>query len=269
MPKRIAILANGPQTEPPRHIAELVSPGFQAELVKPAVTRHPLTPFDSFLSDYGFVEAAMRAAAGGADAILISSYSDSGLDAARSALGIPVVGAGQAVLAMARRLGNRFSIVTVWPDLFAGMYRDHLRRNGVEAQCASIRYVHGPEVLDRLGTPDSMTQQMVRGESEIIAAIIAQCAEAIRDDGADTIVFGCTCMGPVVPQVAAACRAPVLEGSRIGYLETEALLRLGLGQSKIAFPTPKAASLALIQGALAAGGDAVEECPVCVFDAAE
>jgi hypothetical protein len=60
-----------------------------------------------------------------------------------------------------------------------------------------------------------------------------------------------------------------VEASAAGYKMTEMLLSLGLSQSAVAFPKPRAERLEII-GALVSGSSSVpddEDCPVCVMDA--
>ncbi len=88
----------------------------------------------------------------------------------------------------------------------------------------------------------------------------------MSEDGADTIMLGCTCMAPVGPDIAKRATVPVLESMRTGYKTVEALLSLGVRHSDIAFPKPNPENLAAV-GALVAGQGSMDlggDCEVCV-----
>lgn len=48
----------------------------------------------------------------------------------------------------------------------------------------------------------------------MIAALLRECEAAVREDGAEAVALGCTCMAPVGPLLAERCSVPVIESSR-------------------------------------------------------
>ena len=56
--------------------------------------------------------------------------------------------------------------------------------------------------------------------------IVAMCNRAIEEDGADTIMLGCTCMSPIAREIAARVKVPVLNPLTTGYKATEMALAL-------------------------------------------
>ena len=90
---------------------------------------------------------------------------------------------------------------------------------------------------------------------------------AVAEDGADTIMLGCTCMAPVSPDIAERVSVPVFESMRTGYKTVEALLALRVRHSDVAFPKPNPDNLTAV-GALVAGQGNVDlggDCEVCVI----
>jgi allantoin racemase len=148
--------------------------------------------------------------------VLINSFADYGIDALRAVLDIPVIGAGEATLLAAARAGRRFAIVTVWPRSMQFLYDERLRAVAVAEQCVAIRHFTMEDELARLGQETGVMARMHRGETEVIDGLRAECARAVREDGAECIVLGCTCMGPIGPALEASCEVPVLESSRVG-----------------------------------------------------
>lgn len=142
---------------------------------------------DEVLAAPGVVDAALAAEAAGAAALVVDCMLDPGLEAAREAVDIPVVGCGMAGLSAAASIG-RFSIVTVLQRQ-ERLFRPLAARHGVREALASVRGI-GVPVLD-----------LERDRAASIDKTIA-AAHAARDaDGAEAIVFGCTGMlgfaGPV------------------------------------------------------------------------
>ena len=71
-------------------------------------------PYEMTLFDIYVIEAGVSAEDEGFDAVIMDSVSDSGLQALRSRLTIPVMGPGLASQTLALTLGRRFSIITMW-----------------------------------------------------------------------------------------------------------------------------------------------------------
>ncbi|MDF0603210.1 aspartate/glutamate racemase family protein [Psychromarinibacter sp. C21-152] len=135
---------------------------------------------DEVLAAPGVVDAAIRAEQDGADALVIDCMLDPGIEAAREAVSIPVIGCGEAGIAAAAEHG-RFSVVTVLQRQ-APLFRSLARRHGLAADLASVRGI-GVPVLE-----------LDRDKESAILASIREARAALEEDGADAIVFGCTGM---------------------------------------------------------------------------
>ena len=217
---RISILGSGTASRQlPAHFTAVVPQGaeLELELVNPRLSLFAATPYERLLVDVGYADAALQAAQSGCDAILINSFADYGLDAARAALTVPVIGAGEAALHEASARGTRpFSIVTVWPRSMSFLYEERLRATGLQSLCRSIRHAADEQELQKLGSDDGVMLRMARHESSVIAALRALCEAAVREDGAAAIVLGCTCMAPIGDLLQAGCTVPVIESSMAG-----------------------------------------------------
>lgn len=184
-------------TQPPRiHvITPIISKGFRDDtplaeaignicrLSSEYLTRGPASvesAVDEVLAAPGVVDAAIRAEADGADAIVIDCMLDPGIDAAREAVSLPVVGAGEAGLSTAVSFG-RFSVVTVLQRQ-EPMFTALARRHGLSDKLRSVRGI-GVPVLgledDRPGSIDKTIRETGRARDA---------------DGAEAVVFGCTGM---------------------------------------------------------------------------
>ncbi len=236
---RIAVIGTGFRREghdtPPQQIVDIAGSGFDSRLFEQRLPAFPVNQINRNLSAVSNIETGLRAAADGFDAIFINTVGDYGLGSLRSALTIPVVGAGQATMHAAAQLGERFSIVTIWPESLRFIYSNLLRLYGMNGHCVSVRCVSQDEELPTLSDDENFVTEMRRGEASQQDRIVAECMKAIEEDRADTIMLGCTCMAPVADEIAARCPAPVLNPLTTGYMATEMQLALGLGASNLAY----------------------------------
>lgn len=268
---RIGILGSGTaSTTPPAHFhdAQAAHPDALLELVTPRLSAFAFSPYERLVVDLGYVDAAQSAAARGAAAIVVNSFADYGIEAARAATGVPVVGAGEQTLRAASADGTRrFVIVTVWPESMDFLYEERLRATGLTALCTGIRHVGREDELQRLGRADGVMDRMARRERGIVESVAAACGSALRDDGAQAVALGCTCMAPIGPQVAAQVAAPVYEPSRCAIEAAIAAARRGGGWTGGARARDGALVPRIVAAWQAAGGEPTHsECPVCIVD---
>ena len=185
-------------------------------------------PYEMTLFDIYVIEAGVRAEDEGFDAVIMDSVSDSGLQALRSRLTIPVMGPGLASQTLALTLGRRFSIITMW-DKWVYLLRRNLETYHLEDKCASIRYVNIP--------PD--VQNLLTGkEDEVFTELTAEASKAVEEDGADVILLGSTTMHQATDYMAAHLPVPVINPGPVAIKMTEMLVQFSLSQSKVAYPPP-------------------------------
>ena len=147
---------------------------------------------DEVLAAPGVVDAAIRAEADGANAIVIDCMLDPGIDAAREAVSIPVIGAGEAGLAAAVDFGA-FSVVTVLQRQ-EPMFVALARRHGLADKLRSVRGIGVPVLGLEADRPGS------------IGKTVRETGRARDDDAAEAVVFGCTGMLGFAEPVADALR---------------------------------------------------------------
>lgn len=253
--------------------AELVAAGFEVVQVETRMRTFPHDRLDHKLMELSTIEGGMAAAAG-ADALFINTVGDYGLDALRSGLTIPVVGAGQAGMHLAAGLGERFAIVTIWPERLRYLYEGLLRSYGLDHRCTGIRFVGADAELADLEAPDNFVTDMRSGKEHMLARIVGQMRKAIDEDGAHAILLGCTCMAPIADRLAAAVEVPVVNPLAAGYKTAELLASLRLRQSPRTYrpsdvPARRHAQLAAMVDAALPLEDASEaDCAMCVVASA-
>jgi allantoin racemase len=237
----------------------------EVEIVETGVYLDDRGPAAHALLSVGHVAAALRAERDGFDAAFINSTTDYALAEIRSIVGIPVTGCGEAGIRTAASLGRRFAIVQIWPAWSRPGDEDLLSRVGLADRCCAIRNVAED------GEEDAIHEAMIAGQparrDEMLSRVLTAITAAVRDDGADVIVLGCTCMSASAAELARAVDVPVVDPMIAGYLAAEQLARSGLSAAATEDRALLAPMFETIAGALEASGggtgNAVESCSVC------
>jgi allantoin racemase len=182
---------------------------------------------DWLLADVSMYEAGMTAQEDGYDAVCIDTMSDSGVNALRSVLDIPVIGPGRTSYLTALMLGSRFSVLTQW-DPWKGIYVKGLREYGLEDKCASIRSIDVP--------PD--VENLLGGKEEEVFPKLVEAGLQCLEDGAEVVCLGSTTMHQAHAHLAEHLPVPVINPGPLTYKLAETLLGLRLTQSRKAYPRP-------------------------------
>lgn len=153
------------------------------------------------------------------DAVVVACFDDTGVDAIRCMLEVPVVGIGEAGYHAASMLASRFSVVTTLSRSVAGL-EANLQRYGLAARCAKVR------------ASDIPVLKLEENDPGTIAQIEACIQEAIEQDGAEAIVLGCAGMADLMQELSDKFAVPVIDGVSCATTFAEALVRSGLKTSK-------------------------------------
>jgi allantoin racemase len=208
---------------------EILSPTTEVECVP---VRHSASANASYLDllvfDMYVTEAGLRAEEEGFDAVIMDTVTDSGIQALRSRLTIPVLGPGLVAYAIATILGKRFSVVTMW-DLWRNFYEKNLDLYHLREKCASIRSVNIPPNVESL---------FAGKEEDMFKKLTAEAQKAIDEDGADVIMLGSTTMHQAGAYMAQHLACPVINPGPVAIKMAETLVQLGLTHSKVGYPAP-------------------------------
>jgi allantoin racemase len=196
--------------------------------------------FDSWhdyaLADVALFEAGKSAQDDGYDAVCIDTMSDSGVNALRSVLDIPVIGPGRCSYLTALMLGDKFSVLTQW-DPWKAIYKKGLKEYGLVDKCASIRSINTP--------PD--VSNLLGGKEEVVFPKLKAAAEQCIEDGADVICMGSTTMHQAVPYLREHLPVPVINPGPLTYKLAEYFLATGLTHSRTAYPKPHVLKLDMLE----------------------
>jgi allantoin racemase len=207
-------------------------------------------PLRLALKDLVYVEAAVRAEAAGYDAIFVNTVADYGLELMRSAVSIPVAGAGEAAIAEAGGLGDTFAIVTVWPSSTQIYYDRVLRDTGSRERCRAIHYVLETEEVGQFGGGRAVMSQVERAGTAVAQRVLRGCQDAATD-GADVVILGCTCMSGLVGWLRDNLEVPVVGPLRAGHRAAERAAR-EVGADGVARSAPNPDTVARVLAAVEA-----------------
>lgn len=172
----------------------------------------------------------IRRKAWGYDAIIVNCFSDPGVRAGRELTSIPVIGPGEVSLLTACSLGQKFTCLTVTRE-YTPILEEKIRKHGLDSRLASIRPIGVPVI------------ELDRDFERVKSLLSAQARLAVDNDGADTLILGCTGMGglaaeihhqvgcPVVDPVATSVKwAEMLQSLKLSHRRSE-LAHLHMGQA--------------------------------------
>ena len=149
------------------------------------------------------------------DAFIVACHSDPNLDVLKEISAKPVIGIGEASMAIASLLGHKFTVISdnshsiPNKEVLAGKYH----RQG---HLASVR---APE-----------KEWMDRPDLEKYAAV---GRKAVMEDGAEVLVLGCAAMTGLDKPLQQNLGTPVVDGIKAALMIASGLIRAGLATSKV------------------------------------
>lgn len=177
----------------------------------------------------GLLQTVRDGVADGAQAVVVACFDDTGVDACRQLVPVPVIGICQAAMQTAVLLAHGFSVVTTLGRSVPIIERLAFGY-GMERHCRRVRAAEVP-VLDLENDPHAAA---LRIRHEVHAAF--------AEDGAEAVLLGCAGMTELAGALTAEAGAPVIDGVAAAVKIAEALIGQGLVTSKIgayAPPRPK------------------------------
>jgi len=177
-----------------------------------------LEKIDAYISD------SVNGNEGQIDGVVIACFDDTGVDAARSLLEVPVIGICQAALQTTSLLANSFSIVTTLGRSVPAL-KHLVNKYGYADICRNVRASEIPVLeLEKL----SSEKQGSKAEDKIKAEIEL----ALEEDNAEAIVLGCAGMVDLTERLSDYFKVPVVEGVVPSVNIMSGLVRAGLKTSK-------------------------------------
>ncbi|RDE16820.1 MAG: hypothetical protein C4K47_00745 [Candidatus Thorarchaeota archaeon] len=210
-------------------VRAVTPPGFVIENLHARYGTHSVESHSDEAYNAPFIlEQIVKANKEGMDAIVIDCACDPILEAAREISNIPVVGVRKAALHLALTLGTKFSVITVQGQSLVKCMEWGVRKEGLDGFCVGVRCLKMP-VLDIAKKPEEAQRELME-----------ECRQAVKQDGADVIVLGCTGLSheidlkPIIDEVG----VPVIDPFVIAVKTAALLVDAGLSHSKVAYPFP-------------------------------
>jgi len=184
------------------------------------------------------------AASGRWDALVLLGGGDPGFIEARE-IGqrheVPVVACAWAQMQVAGMLGHRFAVLDV-SEVHNAQMADLVVRYRMTEHCAAVRCIDAP--LPRPSRPGAGNVQTEKSQGEASASLaraVAAAVAAVEEDGAESLILGCSAIYWMRPHLERRLRGmgwdvPVLEGYRCAIAVAKLLSGLGVAASGIAFP---------------------------------
>ena len=154
------------------------------------------------------------------DAIVIACFDDTGVDAVRTLVSVPVLGIGEAAYHAASMIANKFSVITTLSRSVPGL-ENNLMRYGLAQKCVRVRATDIPVL------------KLEEGDPATLFKIRSEIRESIKQDNTEAIVLGCAGMADLMAQLSEEFGLPVIDDVAAGVTFAEALVNNRLATSKI------------------------------------
>lgn len=182
--------------------------------------------YSDYIAHPALIDAATVAEAEGYSGIFVDCFTDPAVDIMRELVDMPVVGAFLPAVLTASLLCQRYSIITVLPEVVP-IYEQLSRESGIRGSVVSIRNI-GTHVAD------------LDDRENLVENLFTQCLAAV-EEGAQGVVLGCTGMLGVTDFLRQrlldnGLSIPVINPTKCGVAMLMALVRQGLTHSRITYP---------------------------------
>ena len=185
--------------------------------------------YDLLLSGPEILRLAKEGEAHGFDGVIINCFVNPALEAVREAVRYPVVGAGEASVNLGLCLGGKIGIITIMPSVLPLV----IKQNQDLINCGRVVSVRsiGVPVLD------------IQNDDQILKKLYEMATRSILEDGANTIVLGCTGFGGMAEKLSEMLHenslpVPVVDPAGAPLKIVEAMVSCKLRHSKIAYMEP-------------------------------
>ncbi len=189
------------------------------------------TELDKALAAPETIARIIEAEAEGIEAVVIDCMCDPGLRPARECVTIPVVGPCEAAMNLACVLGQKFTVLTVTENMTA-IFESQAKTYGAWEKFGSTRAIDIPVL------------ELGKNAKSVARAMLAQSIAAIKEDGADVLIVGCTGMVGVAQSLQIQLKEkgydlPVLDPIPLAVRLAKMLVQSGVSHSKVAYPAPR------------------------------
>ncbi len=209
-------------------VAPVIPPDFSVEVRNINLGHDCIESRTDWLQNgYPVVELARAIEKEGFAGIWLSDFDMCGVEAARENIDIPIIGGFPTSAFTALALSQRFSIITILESTLA-MQRGHPQTYGIQDDFASIRVIDCP--VNDLANVDV-----------VVGKAFEAALKCIEEDGAQSILLGCTGFVGVAERVSALLfqtlqtYVPVIDPNQAGFSFLVSLVRMKLRPSRLCY----------------------------------
>ncbi|MBO8141780.1 MAG: hypothetical protein H0Z37_06335 [Firmicutes bacterium] len=180
--------------------------------------------FDEYLGSIEVFKAVKDAEKKGYDGIIITCFANACVEPAREITHLPVIGSGMATMSVANLLGHNFGLILA-KESSSYRHKEWAAKLGMAHKLVTIQRCDF-SVLGLIQDPEATKRSFL------------EAARRAVDAGADVIFPGCFGLIGMADAVRDELPVPVVDpaGAALGVIET--MVRLKVGQSKLAYPYP-------------------------------
>ena len=216
------------ESETKREIARIASP--LVEYSVKSLTAGPASiesEFDDRVASPYVLEEIVKAERDGFDAVFVSCMGDVATNAARELVSIPVIAPYQTSMAVASTLGDKFGVVTIMENIVPNFLRK-AREYGLAENLAGVRSIDVPVL------------ELDRRREQVLEALVQESRKLVDEQGADSIILGCTGLVGMAHLLQEKIGVPVLDPTPVALKFAELLVTSRISHSKKAYQKPPA-----------------------------
>ena len=213
-------------------VLRCASPGTDIgfDVIKATFFRRSNSQVNSLSAGPLVASVAVKAEAGGFDAVVPFGTLDAGVELARNLVRIPVVGAGQSVLHLGAQLSNRLGVIA-YEEKSIPFMRKQMHAWRVADSVVGIRSVEIP-LPESTKSRDAMRERFIQAGRELID----------KEDAEIIVPMGVT-MVPVQfssQEFQTELGVPVMDALKTSIQTAEVMVRMELAHSTRTYPRPPA-----------------------------
>lgn len=175
---------------------------------------------DEVLAAPLLIEAAIRAEEDGYNAFVVYCFSDLAIQALRENVSIPVIGPGEASLAVADIISNRFAVITTTEKNISRTRRRLLQNSVAQRKMSSVRALNIPVAALRENA--AVTCEYLKNIS----------IRVMREEKVDTVILGCLGMAQYGQEIERTCGIKVIDPAFLAVAWAEMCARLDIRPSE-------------------------------------
>jgi len=153
------------------------------------------------------------------DGVVLAGFGNVGIYALKELLDVPVVGLGEASMAMGSLLGHRFTLLTFLKK-FIPYQEDLVQMLGFRDKCASVRAI------------DIQVEKCATDRAETMRQLESEARRIMEQDGPEVILLACSALCGYSEELGQIIGIPVVDPVVAGVKMAEALVEAGLTHSK-------------------------------------